>query len=198
MTTGQIDYRDGNVTLESDGNPFVVDIFYQGRIEAVSQLPSGFMIVEKKNRIFILRISDTQFPNLLFTYNGYFKIKQVSLYSETSKINADVSTLIHTPEKIEDNYSQLNSKWGEYSDSYFYGEQAPSKKTDIVTNNLKTTSGNLTFRDGTKYYGDVHFHSEGYFMTGATHNEDSVRLYEVNKKTIVKKKIIRAKQIGRK
>ena len=197
MTTGKIDYRNGEVTYESDGNPFVIDIFYEGKIKALSNLGDKFLITEKKNRIFILRLANVEFPEKLFTYNGKFKINKVFMYEENLKVTAEVTSLIHHYDKLNANYTNLHNEWNDYQDEYRYGEDVFRKKTDIVTNNLKTVSGNLVLADGTQYIGDVHFHSEGYFMTGAEHNEDSVRLYEINKKRIVKNKIIRAKQLRR-
>tara|TARA_Y100000590_G_C15738963_1_gene1019560 strand:- start:896 stop:1501 length:606 start_codon:yes stop_codon:yes gene_type:complete len=196
MTSGTISYYDGNIYLESDGNPYAVDITYKGKIKGESMLPDGFLIQEKNNRIFILRLSDKEFPNLLFSYNGNFKILKADLYSKTSRVTASLSANINEYNKITDSWSQLNSKWEEYGDSYYYGDSVTRKRTDIITNNLKSVSGNLVDKNGEEYYGDVHFHSEGYFMTGGVHTKDSVRLYHKNKKRIVKRKVIRAKQIN--
>ena len=196
MTSGTISYYDGNVYLESDGNPYAIDITYKGKIKGESKMPDGFLVQEKNNRILILRISDKQFPELLLSYNGNFKVLRADLYSETSRVTASLNANIHYPNRMSDNWNQLNSKWQEYGDSYFYGDPTTRKRTDIVTNNLKSTSGNLATKNGEEYYGDVHFHSEGYFMTGGVHTKDSVRLYHKNKKRIVKRKVIRAKQIN--
>ena len=196
MTTGKISYYDGNVYFEADGNPYAIDIIYKGKINAESMLPNGFLIQEKNNRILILRMSHAQMPELLFTYTGEFRIRKADLYTENSRINASLDTNLHYPNRLSDNWVQLNSTWGEYSDEYAYGDPLNKKRTDIVTNNIESTSGALVLKDGTPYLGGVHFHSEGYFMTGSHHTKDSVRLYHKNKKRIVKRKVIRAKQIN--
>ena len=85
--------------------------------------------------------------------------------------------------RIKDKWNELNSTWSEYGSYYGYLSTA-KRKTDIVTNNLKATSGNLFLKDGTIYYGDVHFHSDGTFMTGGVHNEDSQTLYRKKKRFI--------------
>jgi hypothetical protein len=189
MTTATITYNDGKVYFECDGNPLAIMMQYEGRIDAKSLLPNGFIIQEKNNRIMILRLCSTQFPEVLFEYIGNFKIKRTDLYDNKNRITATSSTKTDQFYRIQDNWSQLNSTWSEYGD--YYGNGQTSKiKTDIVTNNLKSTSGELFLKDGTAYYGDIHFHSNGTFMTGGEHNEDSQILYR-KKKRIIKNGIAR-------
>ena len=183
MTTAKITYNDGQVRLECDGNPLAIMIHYEGIIQATSNLPQGFIIKETKNRIMILRLSEQLFPEVLFEYEGRFKIIRSDLYNNRNRITALSTKKTDQYYRIKDKYTELNSKWIEYSDTYTYGHIS-KRKTDIVTNNLRTTSGNLFLKDGTAYYGDVHFHSDGTFMTGGVHNEDSQRLYRKKKKFI--------------
>ena len=183
MTTAKITYNDGQVRLECDGNPLAIMIHYEGIIQATSNLPQGFIIKETKNRIMILRLSYQPFPEVLFEYEGRFKIIRSDLYNNRNKITALSTKKTDQYYRIKDKYTELNSKWVEYGDTYTYGDIS-KRKTDIVTNNLRTTSGNLFLKDGTAYYGDVHFHSDGTFMTGGVHNEDSQRLYRKKKKFI--------------
>ena len=142
-----------------------------------------FIIKETKNRIMILRLSDQPFPEVLFEYEGRFKIIKSDLYNNRNRITALSTKKTDQYYRIKDKYTELNSKWVEYGDTYTYGDIS-KRKTDIVTNNLRTTSGNLFLKDGTAYYGDIHFHSDGTFMTGGVHNEDSQRLYRKKKKFI--------------
>ena len=81
MTTAKITYNDGQVRLECDGNPLAIMIHYEGIIQATSNLPQGFIIKETKNRIMILRLSDQSFPEVLFEYEGRFKIIRSDLYN---------------------------------------------------------------------------------------------------------------------
>ena len=183
MTTAKITYNDGQVRLECDGNPLAIMIHYEGIIQATSNLPQGFIIKETKNRIMILRLSDQPFPEVLFEYEGSFKIMRSDLYNNRNRITALSTKKTDQYYRIKDKYTELNSKWVEYGDTYTYGDIS-KRKTDIVTNNLRTTSGNLFLKDGTAYYGDVHFHSDGTFMTGGVHNEESQILYRKKKKFI--------------
>ena len=183
MTTAKITYNDGQVRLECDGNPLAIMIHYEGIIQATSNLPQGFIIKETKNRIMILRLSEQPFPEVLFEYEGRFKIIRSDLYNNRNRITALSTKKTDQYYRIKDAYVELNSKWIEYGDTYTYGDIS-KRKTDIVTNNLRATSGNLFLKDGTAYYGDVHFHSDGTFMTGGVHNEDSQILYRKKKKFI--------------
>ena len=183
MTTAKITYNDGQVRLECDGNPLAIMIHYEGIIQATSNLPQGFIIKETKNRIMILRLSNQPFPKVLFEYEGRFKIIRSDLYNNRNRITALSTKKTYQYYRIKDKYTDLNSKWVEYGDTYTYGDIS-KRKTDIVTNNLRATSGNLFLKDGTAYYGDVHFHSDGTFMTGGAHNEDSQILYRKKKKFI--------------
>ena len=183
MTKAKITYNDGQVRLECDGNPLIIMINYEGIIQATSNLPQGFIIKETKNRIMILRLSDQPFPKVLFEYEGRFKIIRSDLYNNRNRITALSTKKTDQYYRIKDKYTELNSKWVEYGDTYTYGDIS-KRKTDIVTNNLRATSGNLFLKDGTAYYGDVHFHSDGTFMTGGVHNEDSQILYRKKKKFI--------------
>ena len=183
MTKAKITYNDGQVRLECDGNPLIIMIHYEGIIQATSNLPQGFIISETKKRIAILRLSDKKFPEVLFEYEGSFKIIRSDLYNNRNRITALSTKKTDQYYRIKDKYTELNSKWVEYGDTYTYGDIS-KRKTDIVTNNLRATSGNLFLKDGTAYYGDVHFHSDGTFMTGGVHNEDSQILYRKKKKFI--------------
>ena len=190
MTTATISYNDGKVYLECDGNPVVITIDYEGVVEATSMLPNGFIIQEKNNRIIIIRLVADQFPELLFEYKGSFKIKKTDLYNNTIRITALSKTKTHQFYRIQDNWNQLNSSWSEYYDDYYFG-QIRTRKTNIVTKGLSSTSGGLALKDGTAYYGDVHLHSNGIFMTGGEHNEDSEMLYKKRRKRLIKKGITR-------
>tara|TARA_R100000664_G_C2757384_1_gene145601 strand:- start:2040 stop:2618 length:579 start_codon:yes stop_codon:yes gene_type:complete len=190
MTSATITYNDGAVYLECDGNPLVIKISYEGKISAESALPSGFIIQEKNNVMLIIRMVDVQFPEHLFNYVGSFKIKRADLYNKEMRITANFKTNTHYFYKIRDNWEQMNSQWSEYYEGYEYG-QSEKRRTDIVTNNLESKSGSLVLKDGTPYYGDVHFHSNGRFMTGAKHNKDSKLLYKKKKKRIIKNGIAR-------
>tara|TARA_Y100001963_G_C6747534_1_gene432405 strand:- start:24 stop:617 length:594 start_codon:yes stop_codon:yes gene_type:complete len=189
MTKAKITYFDGKVYLECDGNPLAIKISYEGIFNAKSLLPNGFIIQEKNQTIIILRLVNEEFPEALFEYSGRFRIKRADLYDRTNRITALSVEKTHRFYRVQDKWGELNSFWDEYSDDYSYYDSSVrfssrKRNTDIVTNNLESKSGKLFLKDGTPYYGGVHLHSNGTFMTGGEHSEDSQKLYRKKKKFI--------------
>ena len=184
MTHATISYYDGNVYLESDGNPIAIEIYYKGKISGSSSMPSGFLIFAKNGKIIIIRLEDKPFPEFLFKYSGALKIKRAMVYGATERVAASISWVDHRWRYMKDHKWDLaTSSWEKYSaEDVVLGSKVASNaiskiKTKIITNNIKSTSGNLVLKNGTPYYGDVHFHSDGYFMTGSVLTKDSKRLY---------------------
>ena len=62
----------GDVFIESSGNPSAIDIYYEGVINAESDLPEGFFATEANNRIIIIRFSNKEIEGPLFSYIGDF------------------------------------------------------------------------------------------------------------------------------
>jgi len=188
MTNATLEVYDGGVSLKVNGNPVVVEILYKGRFEGKSVLPNGFVFIGNKGRILILRTVDQQFPELLFTYKGEFSPIKSSLYEKDLRITAKINVPNYKwqyQSKSENTWNLETSTWQSYRNNFNQEVEPIQRKVDggfadIVTNNIKSVSGNLVTKDGEPYYGDVHFHSGGYFMTGGVHNEDSVRLYRKN------------------
>ena len=187
MTHATLTYYDGNVYLKTDGNPLAVEIDYKGLFNGESSLPNGFILTGNKGKILIIRMVDQQFPESLFSYLGEFSPKKVVLYQKDFKLTGKIDTPDYRwayMSKSTNNWNLETSYWqsfrqtstGNFDDNVPIGKN----KTNIITNNIKSVSGNLVTRDGKPYYGDVHYHSAGYFMTGGTHSEDSVRLYRKN------------------
>ena len=200
MTYATLKIYDGNVFLETDGNPSVVEITYKGKFDAKSNLPDGFIQMAGKERLLILRLSDKEFPENLFSYNGYFEAEKVVLYKDKTRLTGNIEVpdsrwnYLSKSTSPENFWNISNGFWQNYSDYRHYGGvEAIERKlngrfTDIVTNSIKSVSGNLVTKDGEPYYGDVHYHSAGYFMTGGVHNEDSVRLYTKNRIRITRRR----------
>ena len=186
MTHATLKYYDGNVYLETDGNPVAVEITYKGDFSGESNLPNGFLITGNKGKLLIVRITNQPFPESLFSYSGGFMVEKVVLYDATSRLTASIEQLPHTwrsMSKSTDTWALSTSVWQTYAGNSYSGVNnfAVNKKgANIITKNIKSTSGNLVLKDGTAYDGDAHYNSAGYFMTGASYSEDSVRLYRKN------------------
>ena len=199
ISEANISYYDGNVYLKTDINPAVVEINYNGSIYAESQLPSGFLISEGSNKIIIVRLTNNVMPELLFTYNGEFKITIAKVYAVdgVNKV-ASISKLRHTFRETTDTWSQLNSNWSYYATKdYASSSQKPSLGGTIIINNELHTRdmGGLHLPNGDKDDGYFNFDSSGIFKTGKSRGSDSLLLKGKKKK--FKRRKLSAKQIGR-
>ena len=85
ITQAKISYYSGELYLKTNGNPLLVDISYKGKIVAESNMPDGCIVLEKSNRIIIMRFNSNQMPEHIFTYRGNFKIKVV-MFPVLSKV----------------------------------------------------------------------------------------------------------------
>ena len=202
-----ISLYDGGMYLNSPFNPVVVDISYEGRIEAESALPSGFLITERNIRIMILRLSNNEMPDEIFSYIGDFKITRARAYkSDGSSVYASVDKISHKYRDVSDNWNQLNNNWVLYGsgdnfrtiENDNYTRVITSRKSKIITNNLHTDSiGNLYLSEGRVYKGDVNYDSSYGFYTGSSRKRESTPLKRLRKRIVSKRKLT-AKNIRRK
>ena len=190
MTHATLKTYNGNVTLTTDGNPLVVEITYKGSFGGISDLPNGFILTGGRGKILIIRMVDQEFPENLFSYSGSFLAKKVVLYEKKVKLTGKVEVITNRWQTLlaeTNTWEAEGGTWQNYGDNRIAGKHNDLPKpprtqiSNIMTNNIKSVSGNLITKDGEPYYGDVHYHSAGYFMTGGTHSEDSVRLYRKNR-----------------
>tara|TARA_R100000808_G_scaffold24997_1_gene60305 strand:- start:1102 stop:1707 length:606 start_codon:yes stop_codon:yes gene_type:complete len=201
MTNATLKVYGGDVSLNVDGNPLAVEILYRGVFEGESKLPNGFLSTGNKGRIIIIRMTQQQFPESLFSYRGEFSPKRITVYKENFKLVGKIDVPSYKWQhqtKTTNTWNSESSNWQNYyeqnpnnlwqTDAEAIKRKADGGFTEIITNNIKSVSGNLVTKDGEPYYGDVHFHSGGYFMTGATHSEESVRLYRKNRIRIRRRK----------
>ena len=188
MTHATLKIYGGSVYLETDGNPLVVEIRYKGVFKGESNLPNGFIMTGNKGKILIIRMVSQPFPEDLFSYSGGFNAKRVVLYENNLKLTGKIEVATNRWGTLLEDTNTWNSEttnWQNYADSRYYSQEIGpprlnKKHSYIVTNNIKSVSGNLVTKDGEPYYGDVHYHSDGYFMTGVSYSEDSARLYTKN------------------
>ena len=174
--SSEIEYYDGNVYLKSDENPVAIDIKYKGLIYVECELPQGFAISENKGRILIVRISDTETPNLLFKYFGSFQIESVKVYSKNGGSRSSVSTNLHYWVQLDKNWSTFSSNWQEYLDQYFSGSSIDNLSEKMWTN-LRNTGKSIVrhttfgsnvegvYLNGEKYTGEVIYDSRGFYTT---------------------------------
>ena len=192
MTHATLKVYGGNVQLKTDGKPLAVEIEYKGSFEGYSNLPNGFILVGGKGKIIVLRMNSQDFPENIFSYLGTFYPKKVVLYEKEWRLTGNIERPRYEWKYTTGKWEDQSSEW----QSFFENNEEQTaqmppfarefkrhreKGSSIVTNNINSSSGRLATKDGESYYGPVHYYSSGYFMTGASYSEDSVRLYEKDK-----------------
>ena len=196
ITQAKIKYYDGSLYLEANGNPVLVDISYKGKISAESNMPDGFIVLEKRNRIIIIRFNQNQMPEHIFSYDGTFKIKTARVYDGSgASILSEIDKLSHKwghMIKTNNTWSLSSSTWESHreNDSYINKNKRnrPMKKSVIMNNNLSSSMGEFYLPDGSVYSGSINYDSRGFFKTGSSNTKDSVSLTPSTKKINIRRK----------
>ena len=204
ITQAKIKYYDGSLYLETNGNPVLVDISYKGKISAESNMPDGFIVLEKPNRIIIMRFNQNQMPEHILDYVGTFRIQNATVYdSLNSIVPAEIEALNHQWK----NMSKDGNTWGDSTsvwESHYEYEivelsedrrhnpnlrKVMRKESVIINNNLHTDSmGKFYLPDGTPYEGDINYDSRGTFRTGVSKDSSSVPLNYNAKKIKIRRR----------
>tara|TARA_R100000458_G_C8276031_1_gene251212 strand:+ start:723 stop:1337 length:615 start_codon:yes stop_codon:yes gene_type:complete len=186
ITNSTISDYDGHITFVCDGNPSVIQIDYQGAIQAESKLPSGFIICEANKKIFIIRLTKKKMPKSLFTYEGNFKINSTKVYN--SKGGVTTSSIDRQKIRFGDTEYSWNaeSKWESLRGNEYKVKK--NGKSVIYNNNLHTDDfGEIKLSNGESYKGYFNYDSRGIFMTGKTMGKDS-QIISPRKKRFIKRK----------
>ena len=204
ITQAKISYYDGDLCLRTNGNPILVDISYKGKIVAESNMPDGFIVLEKSNRIIIMRFNNNQMPEHIFSYIGDFKIKIAKVYGKSGAgVVSEIDTLSHKWANMagaNDSWGSLTSTWESYSENGKFSmkpigsrrklgrKRINSKKSVIINNNLSSSMGKFYLPDGSIYNGNINYDSRGIFSTGSSKTKDSITLAPEDKKIKLRKR----------
>ena len=196
ITQSKISYYDGELCLKTNGNPPLVDISYTGKIRAESNMPDGFIVLEKRNRIIIIRFNQNQMPEHIFSYDGTFKIKTARVYDGSgASILSEIDKLSHKwghMIKTNNTWNLSSSTWESHyeNDKYINKNKfnRPMKKSVIMNNNLSSSMGEFYLPDGSLYSGSINYDSRGFFRTGSSKTKDSVSLTPSTKKINIRRK----------
>jgi hypothetical protein len=196
ITQSKISYYDGELCLKTNGNPTLVDISYRGIIRAESNMPDGFIVLEKRNRIIIIRFNQNQMPEHIFSYDGTFKIKTARVYDGSgASILSEIDKLSHKwghMIKTNNTWNLSSSTWESHyeNDKYINKNKfnRPMKKSVIMNNNLSSSMGEFYLPDGSLYSGSINYDSRGFFRTGSSKTKDSVSLTPSTKKINIRRK----------
>ena len=177
----KIYYGNGEVRLEGAVNIAAFEIKYNGNINAESEIPDSWIMLNNKNKIIGVSLGNYQ-PELLFTYEGEFRIlscrvtdKELNQKSVLPVVQ-DLGLWSSSNTKYED-FTQFPE---DFDGTYVIGEIP--KKTSIRQINLLTKDGEWFLEDGTPYSGEYHTHGDGQSMTGSKHTEESKNIFRKDNK----------------
>ena len=178
----KIYYGNGEVRFENPiSNIGAFEIRYKGIINAESELPSSWMMMNNERKIIGVNMGDTQ-PETLFTYIGNLIILSCTVTDrELNQTSAStVSEGIDYINKLNTKFEDFTQYPEDYTGTYVTG--LIPKRTSIHQVGLLTEQGEWFFEDGTPYFGEYHTHGDGQSMTGSKHTKDSKNIFRKDAK----------------
>ena len=178
----KIYYGNGEVRFENPiSNIGAFEIRYKGIINAESELPSSWMMMNNERKIIGVNMGNLE-PETLFTYTGELKILSCTVADRElnqSRITPKVEGLGF--------WGNLNTKFEDftqypedYTGTYVTG--LIPERTSIHQVGLLTEQGEWFFEDGMPYSGEYHTHGDGQSMTGSKHTKDSKNIFRKDAK----------------
>ena len=165
----------GDVTVNFEDNPSVIEINFKGLIVVNSHLPQGFFISVGNSKLIIIRLSDAEMPELVFSYLGSFKIINAKMYSPRGVSKCSIDNNLHFWKNVHNTFALSGANWSDYDDGYDYipdnreflgaFNSARTSKKSIAINRNFGSNLNGFYLDGKKYNGDIAYDSRGIFMT---------------------------------
>lgn len=125
-------YGNGEVVLEENTEVVGLQIHFMGKINVISKLPDNFNVILADGKILIYSLELSVLPEMLFTYNGVFRITQcIASTNEGGKI--DVSPVNNNLGFWSKNTSiyDAGSEWESYSGNYIIGKKVLRQKNNI-------------------------------------------------------------------
>ena len=178
----KIYYGSGEVRFENPiSNIGAFEIRYKGIINAESELPSSWMMMNNERKIIGVNMGDTQ-PETLFTYIGNLIILSCTVADrELNQTSAStVSEGIDYINKLNTKFEDFTQYPEDFDGTYVVG--TIPKRTSIHQVGLLTEQGEWFFEDGTPYSGEYHTHGDGQSMTGSKHTKDSKNIFRKDAK----------------
>jgi carbon monoxide dehydrogenase subunit G len=174
-------HRKNEIAIDLTGvqNVAGIEIYYNGKMYAESQLPDDWILSSNASKIVCFSLGDSV-PELLLNYSGLINIKGGKVFDK-NLAEYSINVLIEDVDKWT-NFNidfDKNTQYWEGLNSTHIAEHS-IKHSSIVKNNLKTNNEEFYFLDGQPYNGDYHLHGDGRAMTGAEHTNESIQIYRKN------------------
>lgn len=171
-------HRKNEISIDLSGveNPAGIEIYYNGKMYAESQLPDDWQLLSNKNKIVCFSFGNS-IPELLLNYTGLISILGGAVIDRD--LNKHGLNII--VEDI-DYWYKTNSEFDKNT-QYWEGlgsiheKDKTIKYSSVVKNNLTSYTEEYYFEDGALFQGEYHQHGDGQAMTGGVHAKDSQMIY---------------------
>ena len=191
-TEATIKYGAGNVSIDTDGLFYAIEINYKGIINCDILLPNTFMYAANNNKIVIVRLSKDNFPSKFIQYVGNLKITSARVLTNTP-------TPINVQLEYDENFfynksvafNNLTSKFEDIGEDYPYIEDSLLPYKSTFKQSLTTNKQNFIDKDGNIYEGDYNIDKNGVIRSGAIRSASSVVLTRKDLKNFKIKSIAR-------
>ena len=175
-TKKSIEYGDGNISISMGDNVTGFDIRLRGKYILESYNPPNFLMMYKNDRILGVGLGSKLGTSPFIKYTGNLEITRCKV------ITGDMEQFTLRPliEKdkfnlLKEKFTGINTKIEDLNKDGTVMGTVMKSEAKFITENLKTRGGEYIL-NGADYIGDMHIHSNGDAMTGATHDDDSKKL----------------------
>ena len=167
------------IDLSGVGNPASIEIHYNGKMYAESQLPDDWQFLANKNKIVCFSFGNS-IPELLLNYTGLISILGGTVIDRDLNkhgLNIIVEDIDYWY-KTDSDFDKNTQYWEGLGS--IHEKDKTIKYSSVVKNNLTAYAEEYYFEDGTLFQGEYHQHGDGQAMTGGVHAKDSEMLYRKN------------------
>ena len=125
-------YGNGDVSLDSNDSIIAIQFYFKGKIKINQVLPEEFTLYNSKNKIIIYSMGLYLLPDLLFTYNGNFKIlKCIASDKNANKVDVSFANN-YLGFWGKQNYTWATGmKWDSLDGDHIVGQVPVTQKTNL-------------------------------------------------------------------
>ena len=176
-------HRKNEIAIDLSGvsNPTAIEIYYEGKMYAESQLPDDWFLMSNQNQIICVSLGDS-IPELVLNYVGLINIRGASVVDRDYNrhyLSVAVEDIDYW-ENMDVDFDKNTQYWEGLS--AVHEADTSIRYSSIVRNNLNTEADEFYFADGTPYQGDYHQHGDSQAMTGSEHSDESELIYRKDAK----------------
>ena len=172
-------HRKNEIAIDLSGvqNASGIEIYYNGKMYAESQLPDDWQLFSGKHKIVCFSLGNS-IPELLLNYTGLISISGGSVIDKDLNkhgLNIIVEDIDYWY-KTDSEFDKNTQYWEGLGSTH--QKDKTIKYSSVVKNNLTSYDEEYYFEDGTLFQGEYHQHGDGQAMTGGVHTSESQPIYK--------------------